>query len=141
VYICNVWVFCPFTVGFHIAVEWIYCKNVTKGNAFAMCFTMQECEVPKLCSFYFTTARCFYGDYVFDLKVIYRSLWIENHNCPSPAISSSIVKSLNQGCSWQLVVLAYIVENLQRVVMVSKVLQYTIEHSIQANKNKHCQWQ
>lgn len=43
-----------------------------------------------------------------DLKVIYRSLWIENHSCPSPAISSSIVKSLNQGCSWQLVVLAYI---------------------------------
>jgi hypothetical protein len=48
-----VWVFCPFTVGFHIAVEWIYCKNVTKGNAFAMCFMIQECEVPKLCSFYF----------------------------------------------------------------------------------------
>jgi hypothetical protein len=67
-----VWVFCPFTVGFHIAVEWMvsagYCTNVMKGNVFAMCFMIQECEVPKLCSFYFTTARCFYGDYVFEVN-------------------------------------------------------------------------
>ncbi len=31
-----VWVFCPFTVGFHIAVGWMvsagYCTNVMKGN-------------------------------------------------------------------------------------------------------------
>jgi len=42
-----VWVFCPFTVGFHIAVEWMvsagYCTNGMKGNAFAMCFMIQEC--------------------------------------------------------------------------------------------------
>jgi hypothetical protein len=58
-----VWVFCPFTVGFHIAVEWMvsagYCTIVMKGNAFAMCFMIQECEVPKLRSFYFTIAKTF----------------------------------------------------------------------------------